>query len=184
MLSKIVCALLANLICLSILSQDLKKDQEKSKTKMDVFYSKNGTVVKFVDYNLPDLKSSYSSAETRVRKITSDKQSGYFYQIEKKTQYSNTTASIEYSDLLELIKAIEALKSDVENDKNLDPDYLENKFLTDDGFQVGYYVSKSKVTWYLKLERHGSDNSLYFSNVESIVNALDAARSKIEEVKK
>lgn len=34
------------------------------------------------------------------------------------------------------------LKAEVEKDIAANPDYLENKFVTVDGFQVGYYVSK------------------------------------------
>jgi hypothetical protein len=184
MFPKTTCLILANLIFGLLFSQDVKKDQEKVKTKMDVFSSKTGGIVKFVDYNLPNLKSSYASADTRVRKITSDKLSGYFYQIEKKGQYSNTTASIEYTDLLEVIKALDALKSEVDKDKSLDPDYLENKFVTDDGFQIGYYVSKGKATWYLKLERYGSDNTLYLNDVDAIQSAFLAAKLKIEESRK
>jgi len=61
---------------------------------------------------------------------------------------------------------------------------LENKFVTVDGFQVGYYVDKGKATWYVKLERYGSDNTVYIDNVTTIEGALEGAKSKIEEMKK
>jgi len=165
-------------------AQDTKKEAETLKTKMDAFVSKTGTINKFVDVNLPALKSSYDRSETRVRKITNLSGTAYFYQIVKKGQYSNTTASIEYSDLLEVLKALKVLKTDVEKDLAANPDYLENKFVTVDGFQVGYYVSNKKVTWYLKLEKYGSDNTLFISDGDVVESAFTEAKAKIEELKK
>lgn len=165
-------------------AQDTKKEAETIKTKMDAFVSKTGTITKFLDVNLPALKSSYDRSETRVRKITNLTGTAYFYQIVKKGQYSNTTASIEYSDLLEVLKALKVLKTDVEKDLAANPDYLENKFVTVDGFQVGYYVSNKKVTWYLKLEKYGSDNTLFINDGDVVESAFTEAKAKIEELKK
>ena len=67
----------------------------------------------------------------------------------KNGQYSTNTASIEYSDLLEVIKALKTLQSEEPKDVASNPDYLENKFITVDGFEVGYFVDKGKSTWYL-----------------------------------
>jgi hypothetical protein len=165
-------------------SQEIKKDAKVFETKMDKFSSKTGTFSKFIDTQLPNLKLSYGSVETRVRKLISGTESLYFYQIEKKGQYSNSTASIEYSDLVEVIKALKTLKQDVEKDVASTPDYLENKFITVDGFQVGYYVDKGKSSWYIKLEKYGSDNTLFVKDGVSIESAFDEAKVKIEELKK
>jgi uncharacterized protein with ParB-like and HNH nuclease domain len=104
----------------------------------------------------------------------------------KSGQYSTNTASIEYSDLLEVIKALKTLQSEEPKDVASNPDYLENKFITVDGFEVGYYVDKGKSTWYLKLEKYGNDNNTLFikdgsSNIET---AFNDAKTKIEELKK
>jgi hypothetical protein len=132
---------------------------------------------------LPSLKSFLTgNADTRIRKFTSGGESKYFYQIEKSGQYS--TASIEYTDLLEVIKALATLKTQVDNDVALNPDYLENKFITSDGFEIGYYVSSGKTRWYLKLERYGSDNTVFINDVETLTTAFEGAKDKIEELKK
>ena len=57
---------------------------------------------------------------------------------------------------------------------------MENKFVTDDGFQVGYYVSKGKVQWYLTLEKYGK--STIFISFPKINLAFDGAKKKIEEL--
>ncbi|MBO9617715.1 MAG: hypothetical protein J7539_01660 [Niabella sp.] len=163
--------------------QEVKKEGETFKTKMDAFASKTGSLMRFVDTKLPNMKTSYIGAETRVRKISSGTINGYFYQIVKKGQYSNTTASIEYSDLIEVLKAVKALKAEVGNDIAANPDYMENKFVTDDGFQVGYYVEKGKAKWYITLEKYGSDNTLFIDNADAIDEAFTAAKNKIDELK-
>ncbi|MEE1945935.1 hypothetical protein VRU48_12510 [Pedobacter sp. KR3-3] len=168
----------------NVYSQDVKKELEASKTKMDVFISKTGMITKFVDTKLPNLKTSFGGAETRIRKISSGATVGFFYQIVKESKYENSTASIEYNDLLEVLKAIKVLKPEVEKDIANKPDYLENKFITVDGFQVGYYISNAKASWYIKLEKYGSDNTLFIDNGELIETAFNNAKNKIEELKK
>ncbi|WP_405570169.1 hypothetical protein [Winogradskyella sp. Asnod2-B02-A] len=170
------------LLCtLTMYAQEAKKDSETVKTKMDVFASKTGIITKFTDYNLTGIKSSYGvKTETRIRKINSGDLEGYFYQIEKPGKYSKSTASIAYLDLVELIKALESLKVQEEADVIMNPDYLENKFVTEDGFQVGYYVSKGKSTWYLILEKYGSDKTLFLKDAEIIKASFIEAKEKID----
>ena len=180
--STIILALLLGF--LSLFAQDAKKEAEIVKTKMDMFSSKTGTITKFIDTKLPILKTTYAGAETKIRKIINGTNSTYFYQIVKEGKYSNSTASIEYNDLLEVLKALVALKSELEKDINSNPDYLENKFVTVDGFQVGYYVSGGKALWYLKLEKYGSDNKLFIDNGEIIEIAFNEAKNKIDELRK
>lgn len=168
----------------SVYAQDVKKEAETVKTKMDVFSSKTGIITKFTDTNLSGIKSSYGvRAETRIRIINSGNIEGYFYQIEKAGKYSNSTASIEYADLLELLKAMETLKLEESDDVVKNPDYLENKFITEDGFRVGYYVSKGKSVWYLKLEKYGSDSTLFVKDAETIINAFNEAKEMIDKLK-
>jgi hypothetical protein len=184
MLKKATLILTLALGSTSLYAQDAKKEAEKTATKMDLFSSKTGTITKFIDTKLPNLKTSYGGAETRIRKISNGITSAYFYQIEKEGKYGSSTASIEYNDLLEVLKALKALKPEVEKDVASKPDYLENKFVTVDGFQVGYYVSGSKATWYIKLEKYGSDNTLFIDNGDTIETAFTEAKNKIDELKK
>ena len=59
------------------------------------------------------------------------------------------------------------MKTEVDNDVATNPDYLENKFVTSDGFQIGYYVDQGKTKWYLKLEKYGSDNTIFINDAET-----------------
>jgi hypothetical protein len=61
------------------------------------------------------------------------------------------------------------------------PDYLENKFVTVDGFQVGYYIDKGTVHWYVRLEKYGS--TLFIDKYETIETAFSEAKNKIDSLK-
>ncbi|WP_417558360.1 hypothetical protein [Mesoflavibacter zeaxanthinifaciens] len=176
--------ILAMVITAFSFSQEVKKEIEKQETKIEKFTSQTGVITKFTDFNLSDLKSSYTVAKTRIRKLNSGDHVGYFYQIQKPGKYGESTASIEYSDLLELIKAFNSLKTEVDKDVSLNPDYLENKFITTDGFQLGYFVNKGKATWYMRLEKYGSDKTLYIKDLEKIDANFNEAKNKIEELQK
>jgi hypothetical protein len=171
-------------MCFQLRSQDIRKEAENAtKTKMELFSSKTGVITKFIDTQLPNISALYESAETRIRKVESGNMETYFYQIKKEGKYGSSTASIEYSDLLEVIKAVKTLKAEVDADIASNPDYMENKFTTVDGFHVGYYISEGEATWYIRLEKYGSDKTLFVADGTTILNAFENAKSKIDELK-
>ena len=166
--------------CTFFYGQDAKSEE----TKIDAFASKTGTIIKFIDYELPNIKLTMGAfAETKVRILISGSDTLYFYQIEKATQYSTKKASIEYSDLLEVIKALILLKEASLTDLAMKSDYLENKFVTEDGAQIGYYVSDGAIKWYIKLEKYGSDTTIFINDFALIEAAFNGAKTKIEELK-
>lgn len=182
-MKKLLLVLNIILLSLCVFAQDAK-DAQQAPTKMDAFASKTGTIIKFIDYSLPNLKLYLGGvAETRIRKLVSGSEEKYFYQISYEGKYDTKTASIAYEDLLEVIKAIEPLKNSSREDIALNPEYLENKFVTEDGFQLGYYVSKGKINWYLKLEKYGSGNTIFPNDFDSIETAFNSAKQKIDELK-
>jgi hypothetical protein len=176
--------LLLILFCLPMIGFGQNKDEENKKlTKMDLFTSKTGSIIKYIDYSLTDIKGNYSNGEARVRKIISGESIGYFFQISKTGKYSTKTASIEYSDLIEVIRAINTLKENSSSDIMSEGDYLENKFVTDDGFQIGYYVKNEKAIWYITLEKYGSDNNIFIRDLNEVESSFIEAKNKIDILK-
>ncbi len=158
---------------------------EKELTKFEAFTSKTGSITKFYDANMPKLSTYMGGkleASVRVVKKGADKM--YFFRLEKPETSSSIAriAMIEYSDLVEVNKAIATLMAEVQSDKEAGHDYLENKFISNDGFQVGYYISGSSAHWFLKLERYSS-STVFFSSPDAFVEAFANAQSKIEEMK-
>lgn len=167
------------MISINAFGQDVKE----AESKMEAFASKTGVILKFQDYNLSGMNLTYGAAEARISKISSGSEPGYFYIVSAKGQYGEKSAAIADSDLLEIIKALETLKRDAVVDAATNADYLENKFVTSDGFQLGYYVSKGKTKWYMVLERYKSDNTIFINDVSTIEKAFSEAKAKIENLK-
>ena len=44
------------------------------------------------------------------------------------------------------------------------------------------FFSKGKATWYIKLEKHGSDKRLFIQDLEKIESNFLEAKNKIEEL--
>lgn len=167
---------LAMMMPLVAFAQD---DSEKQQTKFEQLASKTGKLSKFVDVKMPRL----GYLETSIRTVLGEQENKYFYRIEKpETSTTNERiAMIEYSDLVEINKALTKLLSQVDADCNSNPDYLENRFITEDGFRIGYYVDNGKANWFIRLERYGK--STVFIKKEELAKNFPLAQQKIEELK-
>lgn len=169
------------IIILSITSTYIycQDKSETFKTKTDIFLSKTGSIIRYVDYSTESLQTKYNNCETRVRKLSNSSSTTlYVYQIVSESKYGPKIASIEYSDLIEIIKALEILKSNATKDLS-SPNYIENKFITNDGFQIGYYVKNSEVNWFIKLEKYGTDNTIFLNDINAIEKSFMIAKNKI-----
>ena len=158
--------------------------QESKLTKFEQFTSKTGRISKFVDVKMPNLPLSFmGSVQASVRTVMGENENHYFYRIEEAETSRSIAhiAMIEYSDLVEINKALTKLVNEVDADCAANPDYLENRFITEDGFQIGYYVSKGKASWYLKLERYKS-STVFIKNAEVLTTNFPDAQRKIEEL--
>lgn len=162
-------------------------EEKKDKTTFEKFTSSIGSIVKFIDYKMPVLETSYERAQVTVRKVTNNNSSQCFLKIEftnyNKREYS---AFIAYEDVVELAKALEQLKTLAENDGTGDANYLENKFRTKDRLYLGYYIDKNKngdkaPTWFISLEGYTSSN-LYFKSAEPLLETFNTAINKIKEI--
>lgn len=179
--------LLTLLLSINAFSQTkIVTKESDTKTKLEAFTSKYGTINKFIDYSLPPIKKTmYTTVECCIRKVIIGSETMMFFQITKIDSRSGTSvASIAYSDLEEMLKALTKLKSEVEDDVKLNPDYLENKFTSQDGFMIGYYVKKGKITWYINFEDSGSDSTFFGNDILGVEKSFTDAKSKIEALKK
>jgi len=180
-MKKFLVVLMAMLLPLVSFAQ--QEDAKKQMTKFEEFTSKTGSIIKFTDVSLSRMSLVYGSLETGIR-ILKGSPNAYFYRLEQEETSSRLghIAMIEYSDLVEINKALVKLSSEVESDIAANPDYLENKFRTVDGFEVGYFISKGKVNWYLKLERY-SNSTVFVKSQDIVIEGFKNAQAKIEELK-
>lgn len=173
---KKILLVIAILLPINLMAQD---DSEKKQTKFEQFTSKTGKISKFFDINMPKL----GYLETSIRTVMGEESNAYFYRIEKPetTTTNSRIAMIEYSDLVEINKALVKLFADVDSDCAMAPDYLENRFITEDGFRIGYYVANGKANWFITLDR--LSKSTVFVKKEIIEVNFPEAQKKIEEIK-
>ncbi|MCF2875069.1 MULTISPECIES: hypothetical protein [unclassified Tenacibaculum] len=121
--------------------------------------------------------------KTKIRKYIAGGSVKYFYNISKKGKYKGKSASIAYEDLIELLKSISELEKRVEKDIVSSADYLENKFVTDDGLQLGYYINNKKNNWFLTLDKYGTNSTIFIKDISNIKEAFKEAKIRIDSLK-
>lgn len=171
-------------------AQDVKKETE-TKTKLDLLFSEPGVIIKTVDYKMASLPTMTltSNAETKVRVCKSERVEEYYYIIKIVGKNGTMTAAIEHSDLLKVIDALKTLKAEEKADISSKPDYLENKYITSDGFKVGYIIKngwyeKGTSTWYLSQGSHCDlGEGMVLRSVEDFEQAIEEAKQKMDELK-
>lgn len=152
-----------------------------AQTKFEAFSSRIGVICRFRDYNLPRIDLIQTNEATiaipSVRVVTlGHEEKKFFFHIEMVTEYHSDSATIEYSDFQEMLMAFDTLQSCEIEDSRERPDYLENHFVTEDGFKIGYYISGGKTVWFLNLSRYGTKSSLYM-NEYTLRTVLDSVQN-------
>ena len=132
-----------------------QNEVSKKQTKYEEFVSKTGSIIKYVEKSMKKCQMDLNySLKVRMRTVYGEGKNLYFLILEKGKTFTSepSFAYIEYSDLVEINKALAKLLNEEKSDCELKPEYLQNIFTSEDGFKVGYYVEKSKATWKVKLE--------------------------------
>ena len=160
-----------------LLSQD-----EKALTKMDRFISNVGTIIKLENYKLSSVEAYSEVISAKVRRATSKDEVAFYLMFIKEDKYGNKSAAIAEDDLKDIMSALDNLIDKSKNETST-ADYLENKFTTEDGFQIGYGGSDPKVPlWFMTLEKYGK-STILFKSSEPIKKALQEGMDKINSLK-
>lgn len=125
---------------------------KRIETKFDKYTSSHGVFSQFVEYKMPNFKLDgtyinevtirvYTNLQTKEKTCFLRIRSGYAYRIE----------SIEYGDLIKIIEAIPKLK-DLAANTEQQGDYMQTIFISEDGFQIGWYMEKGKTTWAMTVD--------------------------------
>lgn len=130
---------------------------------------------------------------------------------------TSTKISLDYDELVKINGAIEKLMSEFQADlvesKQMQSDgrttarrtrpqtpadsventlYLENEFVSDNGFTIGYIITSSDYTWFYHTKREESnrpyhysiDNNSYVKEIEPLADDFLKAQRRIEQLKK
>lgn len=151
-----------------------------SQTIYHQLVSTPGEISKLIDVDMPKL----GNLDTCVRIIVSKRGNHYLYKIEDTNDLNSVSriVYIDYSELLKVNKALKKIAKDVDYDCQTNPDYLENRYITEDGFRIGYYVKNGKADWFVKM---GDKNySVVRLSKDVIFENFTAAQKKIESLKR
>ena len=153
------------------------------KTKIEELTQRTGTIIRFIDYELPTLKTDNEKAVARVRGVRIDGEVTYFYQIQKTDKTLPVIGSIDYNDLVELINAMDTLLSSSIADSKYNPLYLENKYITPDGLQIGYYMEDQRMLWFVQLNRLLPETILLSYDYTTFFDSIKKGKELIEKLK-
>ena len=157
---------------------------DKQSSSYDSFISQSGVIIKLQDYILAAIPgSAYISYDNKVRVIASGEVKRYYLQITKTNKNDKVTGSIESLDLISMNNAIKILQKEYDAEKDSTVDYTENKYITNDGMQVGYYISFRDSGWFIKLDKYKTDSLIFFNDSKEILDGIQSAIDKINELK-
>jgi len=158
--------------------------QQKDATKMDKFRSKKGVTIKFIDYKLPVVESRFAPLKLTVKAFEAGDERQLFYEVYvNAADIKNTNVAwIAEEDLSDMINALQNLKQSVVIDAQSNPDYLENRFVTEDGFSVGYYVGDGQTSWFISFDKIGKGSDAFFDNAAIIEDMLKQAKDKMDSL--
>jgi len=153
--------------------------------------------VKVEDYELSPIPSPVGllKANARIRKTISSKDTSLLYQIRIYHMSNTSISDININDVLyssltkqDIEEAREALtvlleqsKVDVESKAN----YIENEYLFENGFSIGYFISKKgNTTWYFTQDNGIREVTFWVKNINEIVKSFSEAKVIIEQLEK
>jgi hypothetical protein len=170
---------------LSFLSVSIYGQQEMSKPKSayEKFLSDFGTMITKDFYDLSSLNSSYKRLTVKIIRLTSGKGTQYFFSLSAKAEYSDKSAIIAESDLIEISKALKEIIEKSKGESNTSLEYRESYFATNDGFKVGYFQKGTDQTFFIDLDDYQSDDTFFFDDFQPLIQTIEKAKAKIESLK-
>ena len=189
-MKKIIIMMMLALVPMMILAQDNNEERDsiRSNTKYGELFFRKGIFVKYEDFRIEKYQyTGYGNLfkiKTSIRKLYGQTKSYYFL----KLRIGNSVVFIEYSDLVEINKALAKLMTEVASDCLKQPEYLRNKFITDDEFEIGYWIEKKSnkylPTWYFDFDRFNRHWKLYSVeiDIEKVSKMFQEKQAQIEEM--
>lgn len=172
-----LCFLLFMLIPIVGMSQN--ENAKRTENKTEYLQSNGNTFVKFYDITTLGIPTAFGGwVETNIRVFQNNQTYTYSYVIKDKT----SSVLIKYSDLVDINNALDKLQNEVNTDIQANRDYLENKYVSNDGFQIGYCVKNGETSWFMQLNRNTS-SFILLKEPELFIPSFKTAQQKIEELK-
>lgn len=166
-------------------SKDRPVNNDPQFSKYEAFLSNTGAQIRMQDYKLPPLKLDFGEAKAKLRKMERGKQREFFLILAKAESYNDEpSTAIAFDDLIEIEKALAILKDELPADAAAEPTYLENRYVTADGLQVGYYCEGTKAQWYISFSHKGSVQLLRIKESLSLDILINQTKTQVKSLKR
>ena len=140
----------------------------------------NRSLVRVVEYEQPSIQTKFGEyIQTKINEVMTDT-TIYFYEIVKN---DHLNAMIDYKELTVINKYIPELVSNAEEDLLKNYKSIEFKYITKTGLQIGYYIKRTKISWFIQFG-HSKDEIIYIKNKDAFIDAFVNAQKTIEELMK
>lgn len=129
-------------------------------------------IYKFIDYPISPITVEtynnrvFSHMDTFVRAVLMKDEEQYYYVLrvvsndaQHLVEFTFVTM-ISYENLVKINKALKILLSEEEKDWKSGEAFVENKYVTDNGFKIGYIVENGRLEWFVESEYYGTINGL------------------------
>lgn len=164
----------------------------------------------FFDYPIStiDIQTDLSHINTFVRRVDAGNEIQYYYVFKlvskdtRASMQSSFVTMISYEDLEKINHALKLLLVKEEDDRKLElkeVDYIENKYVTESGFKIGYCIANARLEWFVEFDHVGAINGwdledrindfvdtktfiIYNCNGKEIKESFDKAQAKIESL--
>ena len=168
-------------------------ESEKANKSYKGFVSENGAIVRREVVRLDDLKLMGSlfgpiTLETGIEKVSIGDKTEFYYNIVGYYNYRFYDAHIPRNQLKQVIDALDVMLKQSAEDKKMTNKSINNYFVTDDDFYIGYRTGKvgknTYLRWYVGLERYGLISEFEFWKEVDFFKAAKSMKTAYESLNK
>ena len=177
---------LLSIILLTFISLNIDAQTDslnRGESTYDNYIKQKGLRIKFVDKQLSKIHYGISTSSKLTCNLRTliDKDGNKYFVVLSDGVNRNI---IEYSDLISINNELDKLLKEFAIDSTQNPDYLENMYISNDRFMVGYYIEGKKNKWLIRLYRgvykqYGS-HEVY--KIEKLSEGLKTIQNEIESI--
>ena len=166
-------------------------ESEKANKSYKGFVSENGAIVRSCTFRWSQINGILFgpiTLETGIEKVSIGDKTEFYYNIVGYYNYRFYDAHIPRNQLKQVIDALDVMLKQSAEDKKMTNKSINNYFVTDDDFYIGYRTGKvgknTYLRWYVGLERYGLISEFEFWKEVDFFKAAKSMKTAYESLKK
>jgi len=144
--------------------------------------SEKGAKIKHIDYKIPAIKTKYGEITQKIRNTISSKGEVWVYSIGSMGSDGVFSSEFSIEELNGIISELESLKKEELKDIAINPDNLDNSYISPNGFIVAYSVYSGASQWRIVIDSSDYRSRKYIEDINLVLDALINGREKLKEL--